>query len=194
MVTISKQKWIDKAFKHFAEYGPEGLNIQKIAKDLKIPRTTFYHYFADKEDLLVGILESYIDRFSVFEIDCKANCKVYIPDFHRILARYEEELKFSRQLFLNRSNPVLNIFFLKGLRQSNKTIIPLFVKYYQFNIPYSIAEDLYNGLVESWFSRINPDELTQEAMQKITEEIMEVILKFYNSKKYFQFNRKDSTS
>ena len=46
-----KQKWIDKAFEHFAEFGPDGVHIQKIAKELKDPRTNFYHYFADKEDL-----------------------------------------------------------------------------------------------------------------------------------------------
>jgi len=37
----SKQKWLEKAYEHFAECGPENLSIQKIAAEINLPRTSY---------------------------------------------------------------------------------------------------------------------------------------------------------
>lgn len=51
-----KQKIIDASILEFSRTIPDHINIQNIIKDAKIPRGSFYQYFADKNDLYLYIL------------------------------------------------------------------------------------------------------------------------------------------
>ena len=178
----TREKWLKKAYEHFAEYGPEALRVQKIASELDVPRTTFYHHFYDLEDLVSQLLQRYLaDVDYIIQIH-RGQIKQLIPDLHIILAQHPWNLKFGRQLFLNRYNPVHNMIFLTAREKVNKVTIPLFIDYYHFNIPYSIAEDLWNSLSESWYSRLDPNDLSADSMQKLTEEIMETVMIFARTK------------
>ena len=178
----TKEKWLEKSFEHFAEYGPRQLRIRNIASEIGVPRTTFYHHFADKEDLVSQLLERYLLQVETYTRIGKEYCKKLMPDLHEVIAMDILLLKFSRQLFLNRSDPYYNMVFINARDKTNKVIIPLFIDYYHFTIPYSLAEDLWNSLSESWYSRLDPDDLTAGSMQKLTEEIMETVLRFARSK------------
>lgn len=178
----TKQKWLDLAYKHFAAYGPEKLSLKRISEEIDVPRTTFYHYFADKEDLVQELLGIFMDQAEMFVEEGHNTCKQLIPDLHILLHKYASGLKFCRQLFLNRYNPVFNMVYMNVNKKSNEFIIPLFIEYYNFNIPYQTAEQLWDSLTDTWYSRLNPDDLSPSTMSQLTEEIMHTILQFVNSK------------
>lgn len=178
----TKEKWLQKAYEHFAEYGPEALRIQKIASELDVPRTTFYHHFADMEDLVTQLLERYIIQVDKMIKNHKDEMKQLIPDLYELMSENPLNLKFGRQLFLNRSNPVYNMVFIKSREKTNRVLVPLFIEYYQLNIPLRLAEDVWNSMAESWYSRLQPDDLDAGTLQKLAEEIMESILAFARTK------------
>lgn len=186
----TKEKWLEKAFEHFAEYGPDDISLQKIASEIDVPRTTFYHHFADRDDLDSQLLGTYLDRLELFAQEGEKQCRKLIPDLHELLAQYPTGLKFSRQLFLHRAKPDYNMVFIKGRERSNRFIIPLFKAYYHFNLPDDLATDLWNSLMESWYSRLDPDDLTVESMLNLTEEIMGTVMKFVKTKLFVQMQEK----
>lgn len=185
----TKERWLEKSFEHFAEYGPNGISIQRIAEEIQVPRTTFYHHFADRDDLEDQLLSIYLERIELFSQEGEERCRCLIPDLHELLADYPTGLKFSRQLFLHRSHPIYNMVFVKGRDRANRFIIPLFRAYYQFNIPDQLATDLWNSLSESWYSRLHPEELSVDSMRRLTEEIMETVNKFVRTKLFSQIQQ-----
>lgn len=178
----TKKKWLETSFRHFAEYGPENLSIKRIADEINVPRTTFYHYFADKENLIEELLDRFMNNAEVFVIEGQNYCKQLLPDLHILLHRYATSLKFCRQLFLHRYNPVFNLVYTTANKKTNTFIVPLFIDYYNFNTPYQTAEQLWESLTDTWYSRLDPNDLSPASMQQLSEEIMQTILQFVNSK------------
>jgi AcrR family transcriptional regulator len=101
----AKQKWIEKGYEHFALYGPENLSILKISKEIGLPRTSFYYYFADKEDMIEQLLILHYKNTDLYMAAFKDQCKVLIPDLYGLLEQLQTGIKFHRQLFVNRHIP-----------------------------------------------------------------------------------------
>ncbi|MEF8757100.1 MAG: TetR/AcrR family transcriptional regulator [Halobacteriales archaeon] len=47
------------------EYGFAGLSIQRIAERADLSKSSFYHFFEDKDDLLLAFLDAMLDQFGV---------------------------------------------------------------------------------------------------------------------------------
>lgn len=68
---IGKQKQLlDAAKKEFSIHLFEEASINKIIKDINMPRGSFYLYFENKEDIYLYILENYLKSFKnvLFEL------------------------------------------------------------------------------------------------------------------------------
>jgi len=185
-----EQKWIEKGYKHFALYGPENLSINKLSKEMGVSRASFYHYFGDMEIFIEELLDRHWEISQKFNSVGKKECKNLFPDLYLLLEHELVPLKFSRQLFLNRKIPAYNFLFLKTYSDSAKTfILNLFSK--QFELHY-IDQDTYNlwlTVGESWYSRLDPDNLSAEKMQLLAEEIVHSVLKFVSSGLYSKIRK-----
>ncbi len=181
----SKQKWIEKGYEHFALYGPANLSVNKISKEIGSPRASFYHYFGDIEVFIEALLDMHWQMGRKFSRMGAEECKKLFPDLYLLLGKYRTPLLFSRQLFLNRNIPAFNYLFVKTYEFSARSfILKLFAE--QFNI-HQYSEETYNlwlTVGESWYSRLNPDDLSAETMQKLAEEIMDSVFKFVSSDLY----------
>jgi AcrR family transcriptional regulator len=54
---LDQRDWLEAAWEEFAVRGIAAVTVQSIARKLGITRGSFYHHFADREDLLRGLLE-----------------------------------------------------------------------------------------------------------------------------------------
>lgn len=59
-----KQKIVDAGYKLFAEKGYYNTNTAEIAKKANVSTGIVYGYFKDKRDILLNILETYIEKIS----------------------------------------------------------------------------------------------------------------------------------
>ncbi len=58
----SRDLWLDAACELFLQQGVAAVMIQPLSKRLKLSRTSFYWFFADREELLDALLERWRDR------------------------------------------------------------------------------------------------------------------------------------
>lgn len=181
-----KDKWLETGYRHFAEFGPEQLSIKRIATEMDVSRSTFYNHFADKENLIEALLGNHMMLTESFKEELREECRVYAPDLFVILAQYPEAVKFHRQLFVHRHNPVYNMVFTTVQERVNEINVPLFKAYYDFNVHYSLAEDLYNCLVDSWYSKLDTNDLTAGSMQRLSDEIGDTLTRFVKSRLFMQ--------
>ena len=182
-----KQKWIEKGYEHFALYGPETLSINKISKEIGTSRASFYHHFGDIDVFIEELLDMHWQINQQFCSIGSRECKKLFPDLYLLLEQYPVPLKFSRQLFINRNNPAYNYLFIKTYNASARAfILKLFSE--QFDL-HHIDEATYNlwlTVGESWYSRLDPNNLSAVKMQQLAEEIMNSVLIFMSSDLYFK--------
>ncbi len=181
----SKQIWIEKGYEHFALFGPEKLSINKISKEIGSSRASFYHHFGDIEVFIEKLLDLHWQINLQFCSVGASECKKYLPDVYLLLEQYPIPLQFSKQLFLNRNNPTYNLLFIKTYSESAKVfIINLFSE--QYKLPKN-NDDTYNLWLtfgESWYSRLDINNLSATNMQQLAEDVINSALKFISSALY----------
>ena len=186
----SKHKWIEKGYEHFALYGPKNLSINKLSKEIGSARASFYHHFGDIEVFIEELLDMHWQINQQFCSIGARECKKIFPDLYLLLEQYPIPLQFSKQLFLNRNNPAFNYLFMKTYNASAIAfILKLFSE--QFGLHHN-NEDTYNlwlTVGESWYSRLDTNNLSAIKMQQLAEEIMNSVLIFMSSDLYSKMQR-----
>ena len=181
----TKQKWIEKGYEHFALYGLENLSINKISKEIGSPRASFYHHFGDIDVFIEELLDMHWEIDQQFRSIGAQKCKKLFPDLYLLLEQYPIPLKFSKQLFLNRNIPAYNYLFMKSYNASAKAfILKLFSEQFSFNHTDIDTYNLWLTVGESWYSRLDTNNLSAAKMQQLAEEIMNSILNFMSSGLY----------
>jgi len=173
----TRELWIEKGYEHFGLYGPDGLSIKLIAEENDIARTSFNYYFLDKEEFCDELIEKHYDLVNQFCDAGELHCKKYVPDLHMLLLTFPIGLKFMKQLFNHRHNVKFNKVYMKSNQMGDhKFILRLFIDYFKLPLSVKEAELLHDSLTDTWYSRLDINDLTLEKLIGSTEEIMETIL------------------
>jgi len=181
----SISKWIEKGYIHFALYGPENLSINRLSKEIGSARASFYHYFGDIDIFIEELLDMHLQICQQFNVRGARECKKLFPDLYLLLEQYPIPLQFSRQLFLNRSYPAFNYLFTNTYNASAKVfILKLFFEQYGLHHINTDSYNLWLTVGESWYSRLDANNLSAAKMQQLAEEIIDSVLKFASSDLY----------
>jgi len=181
----SKQIWIEKGYEHFALFGPENLSVNKLSKELVSSRASFYHYFGDVDVFIEELLDKHWQIGQDFNFAGIENCKRLFPDLYKLVEKYPIPLQFTRQLFLNRHIPAFNYMFNKMYSShSHSFILTLFAEQYSLHQSKEIIENLWITVGDSWYSRLDTNNLSAANMQQLAEEIINSVLKFMASDLY----------
>lgn len=63
MPKFKKEEIVKAAVKRFVKHGLHKTTLQEIARDLRIGKSSIYHYFASKEELFLGAIEDQIEVY-----------------------------------------------------------------------------------------------------------------------------------
>ena len=174
----TRDLWIEKGYEHFGLYGPDSLSIKLIAQELDIARTSFNYYFLDKEEFCDELIEKHYDLVHQFCNAGKLHCKKYLPDLHALILAFPIGLKFQKQLFNHRDIAKFNEVYMKCNEMGDhKFALRLFMDYYKLPLADKEAALLHGSLTDTWYSRLDINDLTLEKLIDSTEEIMQTILK-----------------
>ncbi len=181
----TRQLWIEKGYEHFALYGPENLSINKLSKTTGSSRASFYHHFGGIDVFVDELLAKHWYFVEFLKSSGREKCKYLFPDLYNLLAQNPLPLQFSLQLFHNRSNPEFNFVFIKSFEEFAKSFaLKLFIKHFGLLQSEGDVYLLWLTLGEAWYSRLNPNDLTSETLQKHSEEILQTLSEFVNSALY----------
>jgi len=184
---IARKKWLETGYRHFAEYGPEKLSINKLSKELNSSRASFYHYFGDIDVFIDELLAMHWEIALDFDRQGKAECKQLFPDLYNILAEHPVPLKFSIQLFRHRNTPAYNFLFIKTYESSAMSfLLRLFSKEYKLEQPECELLKLWLTVGETWYSRLVMEDLSAKTLQRNAEEILNTVVSFARSHLYEQ--------
>lgn len=174
----TRDLWIEKGYEHFGLYGPNSLSIKLIAQELDIARTSFNYYFLDKEEFCDELIEKHYDLVNQYCDAGKLYCNKYVPDVHELILSFPNGLKFQKQLFNHRHIEKFNKVYVKCNEIGDQQfVIQLFIDYFKLPLSVEEAKQLHGALLDTWYSRLDINDLALEKLIGSTEEIMQTILK-----------------
>ena len=158
--------YLIKAYKEFAEKGTEGITI------------------FNRKNESVEILKHKLLALHIYKIDfitslIKKQTYTYNELFD-LLAKYPDELKFCKQLFIHRENPEMNLVFLYSIRAAKPIILSLLKSHFKLSEDIEHFSSVWMCMVEAWYSRLDVNNLTAKHMKNISEETAEIIFKLNN--------------
>ena len=174
----NKRKWIEGAYRHFADVGPEQLNIKRISEITGLPRTNFYYHFPDTDILVTQLLNVHVDLSEKYERELRQKLKVFIPDLHRILCSFKTGVKFHWQLFKHRSDVRFGYIYNTLNSSSADIILPVFRDYYKLTVSEPALRALWKTLTDSWYSRLDFEDFSAVSLAELSDSIMQSILEF----------------
>ena len=138
-------------------YGPERISINVINKEIGSPRASFYHHFSDLDIYIDALLEAHFELTQSFIQEGQRKCEKLIPDLYQLLSEFAPDLRFNRQLFINRHIPLYGFTFSKVFDQTaSDFIIDLFIEEYNLRRKIEDVFTIWLMFAESWYIRIDP--------------------------------------
>ena len=175
----TKYKLLKTAYDNFGIEGPKSL-----VASLK---SSGFNDFENLNDLHDQLIKKHLINTEIFLLACEKEL-TYFPELFQILTQFPETLRFNKQLFLHRSNPVHNKLFLQITKFSPGSILSSFSIYYHLSSDEE-AINLITICFESWFSRIDTDHIDAQKMFIEFDGIIKGLLRF---KKSSEFNNNEA--
>lgn len=98
--TDLKDPWLEKGYEIFSVEGPKGLKIERLAREVKKSKSSFYHFFADLEIFTNQLLDLHTQNAKVV-LEKELKCEHLIPDLLHVIVAHNQDFLFNRQLRIN---------------------------------------------------------------------------------------------
>lgn len=170
MNDTSTRPWLEEGYALFGAEGPIALKVERMAKAVKISKSSFYHHFADipsfEEELLrfhYRNAESLVERVRT--------CKAIVPDFFELMVEQKRLVYFNRQLLVHKRPPYQASFNqVNGLMQAN--FLEIWAELLNLSDQQELANSILNTVVQLFYQRLPPDDLTYPWLIEFLDEVM----------------------
>jgi AcrR family transcriptional regulator len=121
-----QQPWMEKGYRTFAYEGPQGLKVERLAKEVGKSKSSFYHHFADLEVFTSVLLDYHLKQADLLA-EKESNCKT-IEELIDVLVDHKVDLLFNRQLRVHRANPEFCSCLMETGKVTTQAIIGLWAE------------------------------------------------------------------
>lgn len=168
--------WVEKGYSIFANEGPSGLKVERLAKEVGKNKSSFYHHFADLEVFTSHLLDHHLHNST--NLAAKETKATNAEELISILLEHKVDLLFNRQLRVHREIPQFEQCFTKVNEISIPGIIPLWSKIIGLSGETELASLVLHLSLENFFIQITSEALTKEWLKSYFKEIESLVSKF----------------
>jgi len=94
-----KERILLKAEELFMQFGIRSVSMDDIANNLGMSKKTLYQYFADKDELVEGVVDGHINEVEGDCINCRTNATDAIHEIFLTMEHIMEELNNMNPIF-----------------------------------------------------------------------------------------------
>ena len=172
----SSKKWIEAGYELFAKDGPEGINVERLAKILDLNKSGFYHYFGDREIFLYELRDYHHQEMNNFYNEISF-LRCFVPDYLNLLIKYQTSFFVQMQLRRHENLPIFKDAFDVVKEKTEKKCLRLWATYINLPVNDPAALKLWKILGDVFFMRLTPEKMNLEFMRGMTEDVREIVFK-----------------
>jgi AcrR family transcriptional regulator len=171
-----EEPWLEEGYRFFANEGPSGLRIERMAKAVGKNKSSFYHLFADMEGYKEQLLAYHVQRSGAV-----ANKEANATNERELIAviiEHSIDLLFSRQLRVHRANPDFERCFNQVNELSIPAVLPVWQKIIGITENTALARTVLMLTLENFHLQITEENLNSTWLAAYFEGIRAMILQF----------------
>lgn len=181
--SIAYQSWIDAGYDLFAREGMDGIQVERLARQLDLNKSGFYHYFGNRDAYLKRLMDHH--RLMCGEIVNEiATTTNFDPDYLHVLVKHKIVVIAHMQLVRNRHIDLLASTFTEMNQKIDQALVPIWSEFLGIPDQPALALRYYEIIHDAFFSRVTFETMTFEFLHEIASE----------AKKVMQFPQQDTES
>lgn len=167
--------WLEASYRLFAEEGPEGIQVERLARMLQLNKSGFYHYFGDRDTHIKMLMEKHLNVAKEMAMDLE-KIRQFDPEFMNFLIKYATPVMLHNQLIQHRSNKLLYQAYLSVNGVVDPLVIKLFADFIGFKDHLEFSEQYYHQVRDMFYSQISFERLNYLFLKDFLYQAREVIL------------------
>jgi AcrR family transcriptional regulator len=171
----SKIKWIETGYELFAIDGPEGIQVERLARILMLNKSGFYHYFGTREIYFMDLLAHFNSIVGDYDIGI-SKLKSF-DEYIKFMVENKMNILFYFQLGRNRNIKSFNETYEYVNQKLEPHILPLWAKYVNLEIDLGLARRYYEIVRDMINIRSNYKNMTFEFINDQIKESQIVCLR-----------------
>ncbi|MGH1338011.1 MAG: TetR/AcrR family transcriptional regulator [Aureispira sp.] len=173
----SHEPWIQQAYTIFAQEGPKGLQIERLAKLVGKSKSSFYHHFADIVTFTEVLLQYHYDR-SVWIAEQERQCANVIPEMLDFILTIKTDLLFNRQLRIHRQEPDFRQCFEETNRLVGEAIVDIWAKELGLTHNSHLAGMVLTLSLENFYLQITEETLNYPWLEAYVQQLKKMVQEF----------------
>jgi AcrR family transcriptional regulator len=178
----SATKWLKTAYMLFAHEGPEGIQIERIARILGLNKSGFYHYFGTLEIFYDLLIQHHYNLTDLVVKDGQ-DAKNLDPDYLNIIVKHKVTFMFQMQLSRQRANQFFYTACSNVNQKIDKSIIRVWNEYLGLTTNNTLSL-LFLGFVrDSFFARVSFKNFDYSFLHGMATEAKAIVTEMQDEKK-----------
>jgi AcrR family transcriptional regulator len=121
-------KWLETGYTVFAREGPEGIQIERLARILSLNKSGFYHYFGTLEIFYEMLVQHHYNRVDVAINDAQ-DAQSLDPDYLNVIVHHKVTFLVQMQLIRHKSNALFSKAYSIVNQKIDQSVIRLWNKH-----------------------------------------------------------------
>lgn len=168
--------WTEVGYNIFAEEGPDGIQVERLARILQLNKSGFYHYFGDLEIFFEELLKLHHSKADLFFAEIR-DIKTIDPEYLCLLVKYKISNMFHMQLVRSRPN---SSFYnaAKEIDEREDTYVrDLWSDYLGLNDRPDLAIRYFDIVRDMLYARLSSPDFNYPFLHKVMTEAKTVMLR-----------------
>lgn len=182
MSKLKIEAWVKAGYKLFGKEGIEGIKVERLARNLQLNKSGFYHYFGSMRSYLKSLLQYHVSLSKSIAEEI-ASCENFDPDLLNLIIKHRAFFLVESQLLLKSKPSYFSADVDEASKIINKKLLPLWRKETQLPEDSVAALSYLNIILHFFYARINSDNLSYQFLHSLTFETEEVLNKVVDEKK-----------
>ncbi|MCU0357454.1 MAG: TetR/AcrR family transcriptional regulator [Cyclobacteriaceae bacterium] len=174
----AQQQWIEIGYTIFSKEGPEGLQVERLARILDLNKSGFYYYFGDLDSFIDQLFAYHLEKAHAIVLQFR-NAATFDPDFFSILIAFKPSILFHMQLVRNRHIKKCHDLYKTINAMVDPEILRLFSDFIGLQNHHELVASFYDQSRDMFYARITDENMNELFLRNLLGEVRELAKNFF---------------
>lgn len=161
--------WLQTGYSLFAADGPDGIQVERLARVMVRNKSGFYHFFGERDTYFDYLAKYHIEQLNDFITDLKS-VDSFDPGFLAAIADHPTNMLFNVQLVRNRHLSFCADLLAEVHRQMDPYVLPIWTSFFELEKNPVAAKQFYDIMCDIYSVRMNTRNFNVDVIRKIAIE------------------------
>lgn len=173
--------WTEAGYELFAAEGPDGIQIERLARILKLNKSSFYHYFGYLERYIKELVALHRQKADIYLIELKQISSID-PNYLELLVKHKTAIMFQVHLIRIKHNALFQSIATHIDQQVDKVLSQMWGDYLGLREYPQLAIRYFNIVRDMFYARLSYRNFNYPFLHNLMNEARVVMTQITDSK------------